>query len=57
MNSNDWDDKLALGLKHSKKLEDFARVIEALYPNPPLIELFARTRRDGWDSWGDEVTC
>jgi hypothetical protein len=48
---------LALGLKrgvHSEKPEDFARMIAALYPNPPRIELFARTRRDGWDSWGDE---
>ncbi len=23
--------------------------------NIPRIELFARTRREGWDAWGNEV--
>jgi N6-adenosine-specific RNA methylase IME4 len=29
--------------------------IERLYPNTNKFELFARSVRDGWDAWGDEV--
>lgn len=28
--------------------------IEALYAGP-YVELFARTRRQGWDCWGNDV--
>jgi N6-adenosine-specific RNA methylase IME4 len=42
--------------RHSEKPEDFARMIERLYPNLPRIELFARRSRPGWESsatkWG-----
>ena len=24
-------------------------------PNQGKLELFARNRRDGWESWGDEI--
>ena len=41
--------------KHSKKPEIAYQIIERLYPNTDKLELFARTRRDGWDAWGDEV--
>lgn len=41
--------------KHSAKPEYFAKLIERMYPKEPKIELFARTKRSGWDSWGNEA--
>jgi N6-adenosine-specific RNA methylase IME4 len=41
--------------KHSKKPTSAYEMIEALYPNTKKLELFARNKRDGWDSWGNEV--
>lgn len=41
--------------KHSQKPEIAYRIIERLYPNEPKLELFARTRRQGWDSWGNQL--
>lgn len=41
--------------RHSKKPEIAYQIIERLYPNLQKIELFARSRRDGWDSWGNEI--
>jgi len=40
--------------EHSQKPEEFFGLIEAAAPSP-RIELFARIRREGWDSWGDEL--
>lgn len=40
---------------HSKKPEYFRNLIEELYPNGKRIELFARTKPDRWDTWGDQV--
>jgi len=40
--------------KHSKKPEIMYKLIEDHAPFPRL-ELFAREKRDGWISWGDEV--
>lgn len=40
--------------RHSRKPEAAYRLIEAASPGPRL-ELFARTRRKGWDAWGNEV--
>jgi len=31
------------------------RATERLYPRGPYLELFARRRRSGRDSWGNEV--
>lgn len=42
--------------KHSQKPDFFYDIIEKVtkdYPNK--IELFARNKREGWDSWGNEV--
>jgi N6-adenosine-specific RNA methylase IME4 len=39
----------------SEKPEIFPRMIEKLWPNTPRLEMFAREKRDGWDSWGNEV--
>lgn len=39
---------------HSQKPDEVYARIEALLPGP-YLELFARTRRPGWDALGDEV--
>lgn len=39
---------------HSAKPPDVHERIERLYPTASKIELFARQKRIGWDSWGDE---
>ena len=41
--------------RHSEKPDQFADLIMQQFPNVPKIELNARKRRDGWDSWGLEV--
>lgn len=40
--------------EHSRKPDEAAARMRALYPGA-AIELFARERRDGWASWGNEV--
>jgi N6-adenosine-specific RNA methylase IME4 len=40
--------------KHSKKPDVFYDIIERNSPTPRL-ELFARTHREGWDVWGDQI--
>ena len=40
--------------KHSKKPEEFYKKIESVSLEP-RIELFARSKRDGWDVWGNEA--
>lgn len=41
--------------QHSRKPDEFMRRIERLCGDVPRLELFARTKRDGWDAWGDEL--
>jgi N6-adenosine-specific RNA methylase IME4 len=41
--------------KHSRKPGLFYEIIESMYPHGPRLELFARGRREGWDSWGNEA--
>lgn len=41
--------------QHSEKPDRFYGIIEAYFPNLPKIELNARRRREGWDSWGNEI--
>jgi N6-adenosine-specific RNA methylase IME4 len=41
--------------KHSEKPIIVYEFIEQMYPGLPKIELFARSRRAGWDGWGNEV--
>jgi N6-adenosine-specific RNA methylase IME4 len=45
---------LAPRREHSRKPDEFYRRIEA-YCDGPYADLFARERRSGWDTWGDEV--
>ncbi len=40
--------------EHSAKPERMAKLIEEV-SHPDYIELFARQRRDGWTSWGNQV--
>lgn len=40
--------------KHSEKPEEFRQMIDSLYTWGKRIELFARTRADGWEAWGNE---
>ncbi len=40
--------------EHSRKPDEIYPIIEACSPGP-YLELFARTKREGWTSWGNEV--
>jgi len=40
--------------EHSEKPEISYELIEQMYPEYNKLEMFARTSREGWDSWGDE---
>lgn len=40
---------------HSKKPDEVRKRIELLYGDLSRIELFARQKINGWDSWGNEV--
>ena len=42
--------------KHSAKPHEFYDLIEDVSPGP-YLELFARNKRAGWHSWGNEVEC
>jgi N6-adenosine-specific RNA methylase IME4 len=41
--------------RHSEKPVKVYELIEGYFPTLPKIELNARNRRDGWDSWGLEA--
>jgi N6-adenosine-specific RNA methylase IME4 len=41
--------------EHSKKPEIVYSIIEKMYPTLRKVELFARNKRDGWESWGNQV--
>lgn len=41
--------------RHSEKPPEVRDRITELLGDVPRIELFARQRVDGWDSWGDEI--
>jgi N6-adenosine-specific RNA methylase IME4 len=40
--------------RHSAKPDEFADMIAAMFPHTPKLEMFARKRRDGWDTWGND---
>ena len=42
--------------RHSKKPIIAYEMIEDMFPNASKLEMFARNTRDGWDSWGNEVS-
>lgn len=41
--------------KHSKKPVCAYEMIENMFPDSKKLEMFARNKREGWDSFGDEV--
>lgn len=41
---------------HSEKPEEFFALVERVSPGP-YLEMFARRKRPGWSSWGNEVPC
>lgn len=41
--------------EHSQKPSVVYEILEAMYPDARKLELFARSRRDGWHAWGNEV--
>jgi N6-adenosine-specific RNA methylase IME4 len=42
--------------EHSRKPEEFRKIIDVLYPSGPRIELFCRGKQpDGWKTWGNEA--
>jgi len=41
--------------EHSAKPDQFAEMIEAMFPSQPMLEMFARRARPGWDHWGNEA--
>ena len=41
--------------RHSEKPEEVRRRIVEMFGDIPRIELFARQKVDGWDSWGNEI--
>jgi len=42
-------------MRHSQKPVEFYEIIERYSPVAPKLEMFARSRREGWDAWGNEV--
>lgn len=43
--------------KHSQKPTAFRDIILELFPNLPKVELFARDKAEGWDTWGNEIAA
>jgi len=41
--------------EHSAKPAEFYAMIERMYPELRKLEMFARTRRDGWSAWGNQA--
>jgi N6-adenosine-specific RNA methylase IME4 len=39
---------------HSSKPPEFLALVESCSPGP-YLEMFARSKRDGWTSWGAEA--
>lgn len=46
---------MAVRREHSRKPDQAYGIIENLCPDVPKVELFSRTDRHGWDSWGDQL--
>ena len=41
--------------EHSRKPDEAYRRLVQMWPKATRLEMFARTRRPGWDAWGNEV--
>ena len=40
--------------KHSQKPDDFYNLVEKVSPGP-YLEMYSRSSREGWDTWGNEA--
>jgi N6-adenosine-specific RNA methylase IME4 len=40
--------------EHSRKPDEFYTIIESMHRGP-YLEMFARNKREGWESWGNEL--
>ncbi len=49
-----WNIVIAPRRKHSEKPPELMACVEEMSPWPRL-EMFSRSKRNGWDVWGDEV--
>ncbi len=43
--------------KHSQKPDTIRNRIVKMFPTQTKIELFARQKTEGWDTWGNECPC
>lgn len=41
--------------EHSAKPEEFYGLLDRMYPYSRRVELFARSKREGWDGWGNQA--
>ena len=41
--------------EHSRKPDEAYHRLERLWPDARRLEMFARTRRPGWEAWGNQV--
>ena len=41
--------------EHSEKPKIAYEIIESMFPEYKRLEMFARSKQNGWDSWGDEA--
>lgn len=44
-------------VRHSQKPQEARERIVRMFPNVRRLELFARQAADGFDAWGNEVSC
>ena len=44
-----------LAREHSRKPEEFFALVDSAVAQCARAELFARQKREGWDSWGNET--
>jgi N6-adenosine-specific RNA methylase IME4 len=47
----------AAAKRHSEKPTKSYEIIEEMFPTLPKLEMYARSGREGWDSWGNEAPC
>lgn len=52
--NNIYQKVVAERTKHSQKPEEVRRRIKLMFGEIPAIELFARQKTEGWDSWGND---
>jgi hypothetical protein len=50
----EWSGRVTASRKHSAKPDGFFDLVTTCSPGP-YLELFARSQRQGWDTWGDEA--